>query len=107
MVGDVAGRDAIIFEDEISTGGTLLASVETLEQANANKILVGASHGVLCGPAIKNLEKSSITEIVVSNTVNVPPEKRLDKITVLSVASLLAEAIRRIHTGESVGALFE
>ena len=107
MVGDVSGRDAIIFEDEISTGGTLLASVETLEQAGANKILVGASHGVLCGPAIKNLAKSSITEIVVSNTVDVSPDKRLDKIKVLSIASLLAEAIRRIHTGESVGALFE
>jgi len=107
MVGDVAGKDAIIFEDEISTGGTLLASVETLEQAGASRILVGASHAVLCGPAIENLAKSSITEIVVSNTVDVPPEKKLDKITVLSIASLLAEAIRRIHTGESVGALFE
>ncbi len=107
VVGNVKGRDAIIFDDEISTGGTLVATVKTLEKAQVRKIYVGATHPVLCGPAVKNLQNAFIEEMVVTNTVDVPEEKRLDKLTILSVADLFAEAIKRIHTGESVGALFK
>lgn len=107
VVGDVKDRDAIIFDDEISTGGTLAATVKTLEKAKVGKIYVGATHAVLCGPAVKNLKAASIEEIVVANTVHVPVEKKFDKIKILSVAGLFAEAIKRIHTGESVGALFK
>lgn len=106
VVGDVRDREIIIFEDEISTGTTLATSLDSLTQAGVRKILVGATHAVLCGPAIENLIDAPIEALAVTNTVDVSPEKRIEKITVLSVAPLFAEAIRRIHTGESVGALF-
>ena len=106
VVGDVKGRDAIIFEDEISTGGTLAESVKTLAAAEVNSIRVGATHGVLCGPAVQRLADSPIESVVVTNTVHLPRDKQDRKIDILSVAPLFAEAIRRIHTGESVGALF-
>lgn len=107
VVGDVRDRDVVIFEDEISTGGTLVSTVETLKRAGARSIHAGAVHGVLCGPAIERLREAEIESIVVTNTVHVAAEKRLDKLTTLTVAPLLAAAIERIHSGESVGALFE
>ena len=107
VVGEVAGREAIVFEDEISTGGTLAASVGTLMAAGVKSIHVGATHGVLCGPAVKRLVASPIESIAVTDTVHISLEKQAEKIEVLSVAPLFAEAIRRIHTGESVGALFD
>jgi len=107
VVGEVAGREAIVFEDEISTGGTLAASVSTLMAAGVKSIHVGATHGVLCGPAVKRLVASPIESIAVTDTVHISLEKQAEKIEVLSVAPLFAEAIRRIHTGESVGALFD
>ena len=107
VVGDVKNKDVVVFEDEISTGTTLLATEKTLEKAGVKSIFAGAIHPVLCGPAVENLENSIIDKFVVTNTVEVQPQKHLDKLTVLSVAPLFAEAIRRIHTGESVGALFD
>lgn len=106
VVGDVEGKDAVIFEDEIATGGTLMETARTLEKGGAGRIFAGATHGVLVGPAIDSLRDSPIESLTVTNTVKVGRKKRLEKITVLSVAPLMAEAIRRIHTGESVGALF-
>ncbi|MDT3670556.1 MAG: ribose-phosphate pyrophosphokinase [Aromatoleum sp.] len=107
VVGEVAGRDAVIFEDEISTGGTLLATIDTLRAAGVRSIHAGAAHGVLCGPAIDRLRDAPIESIVVTNTVHMPPRKHLPKITQLTVAPLFAATIERIHSGESVGALFE
>ncbi len=107
VVGDVNGRDAIVFEDEISTGGTLTASVDTLIKAGVKRIHVGATHGVLCGPAVGRLQDSALDTVVVTDTVDIPLQKQKDKIHTISVAPLFAEAIRRIHTGESVGALFD
>jgi ribose-phosphate pyrophosphokinase len=107
IIGDVHHRDAIIFDDEIATAGTLIASVNTLLEAGVRQIHVGATHPVLCGPAISRLATSAITSVTVTNTVAVTEEKRIKKITVLSVASLIAKAIHCIHTGESVGALFK
>ncbi|MDH3344095.1 MAG: ribose-phosphate pyrophosphokinase, partial [Desulfobacteraceae bacterium] len=106
VVGDVKGKDAIIFDDEISTGGTLTTSVKTLEKAGVRKIFVGATHPVLSGPAVKNLKDASIEEIVVTDTVEIPDDKKFEQLNVLSVGPLFAEAIKRIHSGESVGALF-
>lgn len=106
IVGDVCDRDAFVFEDEIATGTTLLATMQTLKDAGVRKIFVGATHPVFCGQAIQHFAAAPVEAIFVTNTVHVPPEKHLDKITVLSVAPLLAAAIERIHTGESVGALF-
>lgn len=106
IVGDVRGRDAFIFEDEIATGTTLITTMQTLHEAGARKVFVGATHPVFCGQAIQHFAQAPIEAIFVTNTVDVPQAKRLEKITVLSVAPLLAAAIERIHTGESVGALF-
>lgn len=106
VVGDVKGRDAIIFDDEISTGGTLVATAETLLAAGVNRMIMGATHPVLCGNAPANLVASKVEAFVVSNTVHIDDSKKLDQLSVISVAPLIAEAIKRIHTGESVGALF-
>ena len=106
VVGDVVGKDAIVFEDEIATGGTLAETARTLKNAGVERVFAGATHGVLVGEAIERLDHSAIESLTVTNTVHVDGSKRLAKMTVLSVAPLLAEAIRRIHTGESVGALF-
>lgn len=107
VVGDVAGKNAIIFEDEISTGGTLMSTVKTLHDAGVASVHAGAVHPVLCGPAVERLSSSELVSVVVTNTVDLPPAKLMNKLTVLSVAPLLAEAIKRIHTGESVGELFK
>ena len=107
VVGLVQDRDAVVFEDEISTGGTLISTVEMLKKAGVRNIHAGAVHGVLCGPAVERLRVAEIESIVVTNTVHLPSEKQLGKITQLTVAPLLAAAIERIHSGESVGALFQ
>jgi ribose-phosphate pyrophosphokinase len=107
VVGEVAGRDVVIFEDEISTGGTLISSIATLKAAGARSVHAGAVHGVLCGTAIERLRAAEIDSIVVTNTVHLPAAKRLHKITCLTVAPLFAAAIERINSGQSVGALFE
>jgi ribose-phosphate pyrophosphokinase len=106
VVGDVVDRDAIIFEDEIAAASTIVTTVETLLSAGARSVTAAATHGVLCGPAMERLKNSAVKQIIVTNTVAVPLEKRMDKLTVLSTAPLFAEAIKRIHTGDSVGALF-
>jgi ribose-phosphate pyrophosphokinase len=107
VVGEVRGRDAIVFEDEIATGGTLAASAKTLAAAGVKSIHVGATHGVLCGPAISRLMDSPIQSVAVTDTVRLSQKKQMQKIHTFSIAPLFAEAIRRIHTGESVGALFD
>lgn len=107
VVGKVEGKDAIVFDDEISTGSTLITTVHTLKKAGVEKIYVGATHPVLCGNAVANLKTADVTKIVVSNTVYISEDKLFPKLKVLSVASLFSRAILRIHTGESVSALFK
>ncbi len=107
VVGDVKGCDAIIFDDEISTGGTLVATAKTLAKAGVRKMIMAVTHPVLCGEAVKNIGISKLDRVIVTNTVHVGEEKKFDYLTVLSIAPLLAEAIKRIHTGESVGDLFK
>jgi ribose-phosphate pyrophosphokinase len=106
VVGDVKGCDAIIFDDEISTGGTLAATAATLAEADVRRMIMGVTHPVLCGNAVANIRKTNIDGLIVTNTVHVGDEKKMKRLTVLSTAALFAEAIKRIHTGESVGALF-
>ncbi|MBI4831131.1 MAG: ribose-phosphate pyrophosphokinase [Candidatus Lindowbacteria bacterium] len=106
IVGDVKGKKAIIFDDEISTGGTLVEAAGELLSFGVREVSAGIVHPVLVGNAIDKLAHSRLKELVVTNTLPVPVEKKLDKITVLSVAPLFAEAIKRIHEGESVSALF-
>jgi ribose-phosphate pyrophosphokinase len=106
VVGDVAGKDAIIFDDEISTGSTLTATALTLIEAGVNSMVMGATHPVLCGNAPANLAASNVDKFVVTNTVHVDEGKQMERLDVISVAPLMAEAIKRIHSGDSVGALF-
>lgn len=106
IIGDVKDKNAIIFDDEISTGGTLMETVNILGKSGAKNIYAAATHGILVGEAIERIEKSPIKELVVTNTVPVPEEKRIDKLTVLSIAPTFAEAIKRIHEERPLGDIF-
>ena len=107
IIGDVAGKNALTFDDEIDTAGSLMSAVEALREAGIKDVYSCCTHPVLSGPGIERIEKSIIKEVVVTDTLPLADEKHNGKITVLSVASLLGEAIRRIHEGLSVGAMFE
>ncbi len=106
VIGEVRGKRAIIVDDEIDTAGTLTETVRALEREGVTEIYACATHGILSGPAIERIAESAIREVVLTDTVPLPPGKRLGKITTLSIAPLIGEAIKRIHRGESVGALF-
>ena len=100
------GKNAVIVDDMIDTAGTLIQAVDALKREGAQRILACAVHGVLSGPAIARIRDSVLEEVIITNTVMLTPERHLPKIRVLSVAPLLAEAIRRIHDEESVSTLF-
>jgi ribose-phosphate pyrophosphokinase len=106
VIGDVRGRDVILLDDIIDTAGTICQAVSALREEGARRVLASCAHAVLSGPAVKRLEESAIEEVVVTNTIPLREEQRSPKITVLSVASLLAEAIHRIHNETSVSSLF-
>ena len=107
VIGEVEGRAVLIVDDEILTGGTLVATAEVVKEHGATVVFAAATHAILSGSAIELIEAADIREIVFTDTIPLPAEKRLPNVTVLSVAPLLGEAIRRIHTGQSVGALFD
>jgi len=107
IIGDVRDMRAVTFDDEIDTAGSLVNATEVLLKAGAIEVYACCTHPVFSGPAIKRIAASPIKEVIVTDTIPVNGEKKLDKITVLSVASLLGEAIHRIHTGLSIGAMFE
>ncbi len=106
VIGDVNGKNVIIFDDEIDTAGTVAQAIVFLRESGANKVYVGITHPVFSDPAVVRLRSVSIEEIVVTDTVPLPPRKRLPNVTVLSMSKLLADVIHRIHRGDSVGALF-
>jgi ribose-phosphate pyrophosphokinase len=106
VIGDVNDRNVLIVDDEVLTGGTLVATAEVVSEHGARDVYAAATHPILSGPAVERIEKSAIKEIVFTDTIPIPPEKRLPIMTELSVAPLLGEAISRIHTGQSVSALF-
>jgi ribose-phosphate pyrophosphokinase len=106
IIGEVEGRAVLIVDDEILTGGTLVATAEVVVEHGATEVYAAATHPILSGSAIEKIKKSPIKEMVVTDTIPIPPEKMLPNVRVLSVAPLLGEAIKRIHTGQSVGALF-
>lgn len=107
LVGDVEGKDAILVDDEIATGGTLVEAATFLLQHGARSVRAVATHPILCGAAVERIQQSGLEEVVVTNTVPVPPSKQISKIKVLSVADIFGEGIRRIHHSESVGAMFD
>ncbi len=106
VIGDVQGKHCIIFDDEIDTAGTMMNAVNFIKENGAVDIYAAVTHGVLSDPATERLKNSPIKELVITNTVPVAPYKRIPKLTILYIAPLLAEVIRRIHLGVSVGALF-
>jgi len=108
LIGEsLKGKIAIMFDDMISTGGSIVGAAHVCKLNGAKEIHVYATHAVLCGPAVERLRDAPITRIVVTNTIPVPPHKQLPNLKVLSVASLLSEAIKRLHANESVSRLFD
>lgn len=107
ILGNVSGSDCIIVDDLIATGGSLVEAANALKNAGAKNIYAAIVHGVLSGDATKRIEKSVIKELMITDTIPLPKEKKSPKIKVLSVADLLGEAIRRIHKEESVSCLFD
>jgi len=106
VVGNVAGRTCVLIDDMIDTGGTLVAAAEQLIEQGASQVCAAATHGVLSGPAIDRLKNSVISKVVVTNTLPLPPEKQIDKIEVLSVARIIADAIDAVFEDTSVSEIF-
>jgi ribose-phosphate pyrophosphokinase len=108
VIGDIAGRDVIVLDDEIAKGSTVIELLARLREMDARSVRVACTHGLFSSGALKRLsDQPDVVEIVCTNTVPIPKTERTDKLTVLSVAPALAEAVRRIHNGESVSALFD
>ena len=107
VIGEVAGKIALTIDDEIDTAGSLVNTVSTLEKHGIREVYACCTHPVFTKPAIQRIASSPVKEVVVTDTIPVVGSKKLDKITVLPIAPLLGEAIHRIHTGLSVGAMFE
>ena len=107
IIGDVEGKSALIVDDEIDTAGSLMGVVKVLEAKHAKEIFACCTHPIFSNPAVERISNSQIKEVVVTDTVPVRNGKLRDKVRVISIAPLLGEAIRRIHTGQSVGAMFE
>ena len=106
VIGDVENKEAIIFDDEVDTAGSLIETAKILERFHAKEIYAGCTHGILSADAVKRIEESPIKELVITNTVPLPDEKKIDKIKVLTIAPLFAEAIKRINEAEPIGELF-
>jgi len=107
VIGEVEGMCALTVDDEIDTAGSLVGVVNALLERGVTKVYACCSHPVFSGPAIQRIATSPVKEVVVTDTIPVNKDKKLNKITVLPIASLVGEAIHRIHTGLSVGAMFE
>ena len=105
--GPVDGKVVLMFDDIVSTAGSICGAAEILQRNGAAEIHVAATHGVLCGPAIERLKEAPITSVVLTDTIPLRADQLLPKITVLSVSTLLGEGIKRIHRNESVSRLFD
>ena len=106
IIGEVSGKTAVIIDDEIDTAGSLLEAVAALVSEGAVAIYSCATHGVFSNRSLEHIQASPLTEVIVTDTIPLPADVNHDKVTVLSIAPLFGEAIKRIHRGESVGALF-
>ena len=108
IIGDVRGKKVILVDDMIDTAGTLCNSATAiLEKGGATEVVACATHGVLSGPAIERIQNGPLKEVVLLDTIPLPPEKRIDKINVLPVAPLFAEAIGRIYEDKPVSPMFK
>ena len=107
VVGDVSDRDCLLADDMIDTAGTMCEAARALKKLGARDVYVCASHALLSGPAVERLRDAPITEVAVTDTVAIPPERRFDSLKILSVGELLSKAIRHIHSEQSVSSLFD
>ena len=107
VVGKVAGRTCIVVDDMIDTGATIIKAADALFEQGAAKVIVTATHGVLSGGAVDGLKNSRISEVIVTNTLPIPHDSRFDKLTVLSIAPLIARAITEVFSDGSVTSLFD
>ncbi|MEA3375031.1 MAG: ribose-phosphate diphosphokinase [Chloroflexota bacterium] len=106
LVGEVEGHDVIIVDDEVDTGGTMVNAVNIVQEHGARDIYLCFAHAVFSPPAVERLRELPIEEIVTTNSITLPPERRLPNLKILSVAGLLGEVIERVHAGRSVGEIF-
>jgi ribose-phosphate pyrophosphokinase len=106
VVGEVGGRPCVLIDDMIDTGGTMVQGAQALMERGAGHVYVGATHGLLSGKAVQKLEEAPIKEVIVTNTVPVPEEKRIEKLTVLSIAPIIASALRAVFEDTSVSEIF-
>jgi ribose-phosphate pyrophosphokinase len=106
VIGDVRGKTAIVMDDEIDTAGTIVNAAEIVRREGARDVIVACTHAVLSGPAVERIENSSISMLVTTDTCRIDPHKRTSRLRILPIGLHLGEAISRIHTGGSVGALF-
>ena len=107
VIGEVEGRNVLVIDDEIDTAGTITEAVRILREHGSKDAIIACYHGLFTGPAIERLRGANAREIVVTDSIPIPDSKRLPNMTVLPVAPLLGDAIGRIHSGQSVGALFQ
>ncbi len=107
VVGDVKDRVCVVVDDMIDTGGTIVKAAETLFENGAKDVIVAATHGILSDPAKERLQQSRISEVVVTDTLPIPEERQFEKLTVLSIAPILATAINEVFTDGSVTSMFE
>jgi ribose-phosphate pyrophosphokinase len=107
VVGDVAGRTCILQDDMIDTAGTICKAADALFAAGAADVIMAATHAIFSGPAVDRLKNSSVSEVVVTDTLPIPDDLRFDKLTVLPIASLLARAVREVFDDGSVTSLFD
>ncbi len=107
VVGQVDGRDCLIPDDMIDTGGTMTEAIHALKRLGANNVYCCATHALLSGPAVERLQASPVAEVVVTNTIQLPPERQFRQLKVLSIAGLLAKAIGYTHSDQSVSSLFD
>ena len=107
IIGDVKGKNAIIFDDEIDTAGSMMETVRVLNEFGAKSVYAACTHGVLSGPAIERIKNSPIKELVITNTIPLPDEKKIDKIKVVSIAPLFAETIRVLNEKKPLGELLK
>jgi ribose-phosphate pyrophosphokinase len=107
VVGDVSGRTCVLVDDMIDTAGTITKAADALYENGAADVIATSTHGVLSGPAVDRLKNSRISEVIITDTLPIPPEQQFDKLTVLSIAPLVARAIREVFDDGSVTSLFD
>ena len=107
MVGEVEGRDCLVPDDMVDTAGTITEAALALRRLGARRVFAFATHALLSGSAVERLQAAPIEEVTVTNTIRIPEERKLKKLTILSIAGLMAKAIGYEHSNQSVSALFD